>query len=147
MKKLTAAIPMALTVLATLVFGVLAGAVSYDQDFFISEALISAKKTVHTYMKSRQRPKVVVVGFGDGSLSTIASDRFDFTTGEGMTDNVIWAGGADRFLDYCPHDGCLAVEFSNSGELVRAVPWRVTDYMKIPPLEDFPYEHAVGVFG
>ena len=51
-----------------------------------------------------------------------------------LTAGLLWAGGEGMFREYCPERGCLAVEFSPTGDMVHAYPYRldeVDDWEKI----------------
>ena len=45
----------------------------------------------------------------------------------GLTSGLLWPGGEGLFREICPERGCLAVEFSSSGEVVHAYPYRLDD--------------------
>ena len=54
-----------------------------------------------------------------------------------LTAGLLWPGGEGMFREYCPERGCLAVEFSQSGDVVHAYPYRldeVNDWEKIVDL-------------
>ena len=44
-----------------------------------------------------------------------------------LTARLLWPGGEGLFRDICPERGCLAVEFSSSGEVVHAYPYRLDE--------------------
>jgi hypothetical protein len=49
------------------------------------------------------------------------------------------AGGLNQYLDYCPRYGCIAVEFTRAGKLVRAWPYR-PDLLASKETVSLPYE-------
>ena len=54
-----------------------------------------------------------------------------------LTAGLLWAGGEGMFREYCPERGCLAVEFSPTGDVVHAYPYgldEVDDWQKIVDL-------------
>ena len=54
-----------------------------------------------------------------------------------LTAGLLWVGGEGMFREYCPERGCLAVEFSPTGDVVHAYPYRldeVDDWEKIVDL-------------
>ena len=79
---------------------------------------------------------------------------------EELTAGMLWPGGEGMFREYCPERGCLAVEFSPAGDVVRAYPYRLDeldDWGKIVELprgtahpvqspELFPMPHAVRMY-
>ena len=46
---------------------------------------------------------------------------------EALTTGLLWAGGEGMFREYCPERGCLAVEFSPTGDMVHAYPYRLDE--------------------
>ena len=77
----------------------------------------------------------------------VAVARVEFLAGEELDDPVLMKGEIGTFLDQCPGRwGCLAVEYSRSGAVRRAYPFRPEDMMKANIVEesDYPYEHPLG---
>ena len=73
--------------------------------------------------------------------------RVEFIAGDELDDPVLMKGEVGTFLDLCPgHFGCLAVEYSRSGAVRRAYPFRPEDVMKANIVEesDYPYELPLG---
>lgn len=73
--------------------------------------------------------------------------RVEFITGDELDDPVLVKGEIGTFLDHCPGPwGCLAVEYSRSGAVRRAYPFRPEDVVKANIVEesDYPYEHPFG---
>ena len=72
--------------------------------------------------------------------------RLDLVAGGALEDPVLIKGEAGTFLDQCPAPwGCLAVEYSRSGEVSRTWPLRPEKIAQanIVPESDFPYEVAL----
>ena len=77
-----------------------------------------------------------------------------------LTAGLLWAGGEGMFKEYCPERGCLAVEFSPTGDVVHAYPYRLDeldDWRKIVdrprgtghPVQSpelFPMPHAARMY-
>ena len=76
-----------------------------------------------------------------------AASRIEFVAGSELIDPVLVKGEVGTFLDHCPGPwGCLAVEYSRSGSVTRAWPFRPEDIMKanIVAESEYPYEHPLG---
>ena len=77
----------------------------------------------------------------------VAAHRVEFLAGDAMADPVLVKGEVGTFLDHCPApSGCLAVEYSRSGAVSRAWPFRPEEIVRanIAPESDYPYEHPIG---
>ena len=55
-----------------------------------------------------------------------------------LTAGLLWPGGEGMFREYCPERGCLAVEFSQSGEVIHAYPYRLDEIDKWEKIIDLP---------
>ncbi len=55
-----------------------------------------------------------------------------------LTSGLLWPGGEGLFREYCPERGCLAVEFSQSGEVVHAYPYRLDELDDWDKIADLP---------
>ena len=64
------------------------------------------------------------VEFTDIPLGDVSRSRIEFVAGDSLHDPVLWYGGRFQFLDLCPHPGCLAVEYTTTGEVAHAWPFR-----------------------
>ena len=76
-----------------------------------------------------------------------AAARVEFLAGEELEDPVLVKGEVGTFLDHCPGPwGCLAVEYSRSGSVRRAWPFRPGEIAEtnVAPESDYPYEHPLG---
>ena len=76
-----------------------------------------------------------------------AAARVEFIAGDELDDPVLVKGEIGTFLDHCPAPwGCLAVEYSRSGVVRRAYPFRPEDVVEANIVEeaDYPYEHPLG---
>ena len=76
-----------------------------------------------------------------------ASARLEFLAGAQLADPVLVKGEVGAFLDHCPGPwGCLAVEYSRSGSVRHAWPFRPEEIAaaNISPVADYPYEHPLG---
>ena len=75
------------------------------------------------------------------------SKRVEFVAGNGLTAPILWTGGHFQFSEYCP-GGCLAVEYSRTGEVVHAYPLRLDELEKakdsVADRDEFPYEYNPG---
>ena len=55
-----------------------------------------------------------------------------------LTSGLLWAGGEGLFRDICPVEGCLAVEFSSTGEVVRSYPYRLGSLVESESIVKYP---------
>ena len=86
----------------------------------------------------------VFVEFTDIPLADVSRSRIEFAAGDALHDPVLWYGGRFQFLDLCPHPGCLAVEYTPTGEVAHAWPFR-PDELEEAGVDDeeYPYELAI----
>ena len=84
------------------------------------------------------------VDFTDIPRRDASRSRFEFVAGDGLHDSVLWYGGRFQFLDLCPHPGCLAVEYTPTGKVAHAWPFR-PDELEEAAVDDeeYPYELAI----
>ena len=72
------------------------------------------------------------------------SKRVEFVAGNGLTAPILWTGGHFEFSEYCP-GGCLAVEYSRTGEVAHAYPLRLDELEKakdsVADRDEFPYAY------
>ena len=82
-----------------------------------------------------------------------SAKRIEFIAADQLADPVLLGGGLGMFLEHCPpplHSGlpggCLAVEYSRTGEVSRVVPFRpqAIEAANIVSEEDYPSEHPPG---
>ena len=81
------------------------------------------------------------------SKEDISTSRFEFIEGNGFAAPILVQAGRGAFRDLCPGEhGCLAVEYSSSGEVLHAYPYRPEeiDAANIVSESEFPYEHPIG---
>ena len=83
------------------------------------------------------------VEFTDIPLGDVSLSRFEFVAGEALHESVLWYGGHFQFLELCPESGCLAVEYTATGEVAHAWPLRPHELKEAAVgYEEFPYELA-----
>ena len=82
-----------------------------------------------------------------------SAKRIEFIAADRLDDPVLLGGGLGMFLEHCPPlprsalpGGCLAVEYSRTGEVTRATPFRpqAIKASNIVSEQDYPYEHPPG---
>ena len=72
-----------------------------------------------------------------------AANRFEFVAGDALSGPILWHGGRYQFLEYCPDWGCLAVEFTATGQVAHAYPFRNDELEQAAAAaqsDEFPYE-------
>ena len=55
-----------------------------------------------------------------------------------LTTGLLWPGGEGLFREICPERGCIAVEFSSSGEVVHAYPYRLDELRDWEKMVELP---------
>ena len=72
-----------------------------------------------------------------------AANRFEFVAGDSLGGPILWHGGRHQFLEYCPDWGCLAVEYTATGQVAHAYPFRNDELEQAAAAaqsDEFPYE-------
>ena len=81
--------------------------------------------------------------FADVPPDSAVANRFEFVAGDALSGPVLWQGGRYQFLDYCPDEGCLAVEYTATGQVAHAYPYRTNELEQAANAassSQFPYE-------
>ena len=81
--------------------------------------------------------------FAEVPPDSAASNRFEFVASDALNGPILWHGGRYQFLDYCPDWGCLAVEFTATGQVAHAYPFRSDELEQAANAarsDEFPYE-------
>ncbi len=60
-----------------------------------------------------------------------------------LSSGLLWHGGNGLFREICLERGCLAVEFSDSGEVVHAYPYRLDELQDWPKIVQLPRKAAL----
>ena len=84
-----------------------------------------------------------LTGFSEVPPENAAANRIRFMAGATLHDPLLWYGGRFQFLDLCPGNGCLAVEYTDAGEVAHAWPYRPAEIERAAQAstaEEFPYE-------
>ena len=115
--------------LATFAYGVLVERYKLFPFPIISDGLKTWQTLHDIYFnkddgKRNNRNFVNFVHFADVPPERAATNRFEFVAGDALSGPVLWQGGRYQFLEYCPDWGCLAVEYTATGEVAHAYPFR-----------------------
>ena len=81
--------------------------------------------------------------FADVPPERAVANRFQFVAGDSLSGPVLWQGGRYQFLEYCPDWGCLAVEYTATGEVAHAYPFCNEELEQAAAeahSDEFPYE-------
>ena len=65
-----------------------------------------------------------LTGFSEVPPENAAANRIRFMAGATLHGPLLWYGGRFQFLDLCPGNGCLAVEYTDAGKVAHAWPYR-----------------------
>ncbi len=102
---------------------------------------VKTLQTLHTIHTSSNNGEFL--DFTEVPLDSTAANRFQFVQGDSLSGPILWQGGRYQFLDYCPDEGCLAVEYTATGEVTHAYPLRSTALEQAADAAysgEFPYE-------
>ncbi len=92
----------------------------------------------------RDTERGLFLEFADIPRRDVSRSRIEFVAGDGLHDSVLWYGGRFQFLDLCPDAGCLAVEYTATGEVAHVWPYRPYELEAAAVGdEEYPYELAV----
>ncbi len=98
------------------------------------------------YARAIQLPISDIWHITEMPADSVASSRIKLASGESLSDPVVMDGGRWRFGELCPQaDGCLAVEFSGSGEAGRTWPLQSLEIAESKIIARLPYEKTPGV--
>ena len=123
--------------LSTFAFGGLVG----KYQFFPYSVIESGWKTAEALFGADDRGRFL--RFSDVSPEDASIRRIDFVQGDSLSDPLLWFGGRFQFTEHCPEHGCLAVQFSKTGEVAHAWPYRPERLGQVADLsnsDDSPYE-------
>ena len=113
---------------------------------FATECAPVAKNSLKKMKRRFHMPRVICQAARVAHHDAAAA-RVEFTTGDKLNDLVLVTGEIGTFLDHCPGPwGCLAAEYSRSGQVSRTWPLRLEDVeeAKTTIESDYPYEHPLG---
>ena len=117
-------------------YGVLVG----KNQWFPYSIIVSGIKTESALLKTTS-DRGRFRKFIDVSPEIALPNRIEFIADNKLDDSVLWYGGRFQFTEYCPEYGCLAVEYTNTGEVAHAYPLRPDELEKAAvSSEEFPYE-------
>ena len=138
-----------LAVAATLTvfgYGVLVGKNQFFPYRIIADGIKTGQTLFDTSLK-QQWGAPHLRGFSEVALEDVATSRIRFMAEATLNDPLLWYGGRFRFLDLCPGDGCLAVAYTDTGEVAQAWPYRPIELEKAAlanTVDEFPYELPPG---
>ena len=138
-------LPQLLLVLAIALAAFAYGGLSLHYELFPYPVIADGIKTLQTLRELRftRKDDGLFVRFADVPPERVASNRFEFVAGDSLSGPVLWQGGRYQFLEYCPDGGCLAVEFTATGQVAHAYPFRndeLEQAANAAQSDEFPYE-------
>ena len=121
-------VPLVLLVLAATLtvfaYGVLVGA----YQIFPYRIIAAGIKTGLTLFDTPENATLShLTGFSEVRPDNAAANRIRFMAGARLHGPLLWYGGRFQFLDLCPGDGCLAVEYTATGDVAHAWPYRLVE--------------------
>ena len=138
-------LPQLLFVSALMLAAFAYGGLSLHYQLFPFPFIADGIKTLRTMHKvhTRKDDDGQFLRFADVPPERAASNRFEFVAGDTLSGPVLWQGGRYQFLEYCPDGGCLAVEFTATGQVAHAYPFRNDELEQAAAdaqSDEFPYE-------
>ena len=137
-------LPQLLLVLALALAAFAYGYLSRHYKLFPFSAIHNGVKTLRTLHKlSMRKDDGRFAHFAAVPPDNAASNRFEFVQGDAINDPILWQGGRYQFLEYCPDEGCLAVEYTATGQVAHAYPFRSDELEQAADAarsDEFPYE-------
>ena len=138
-------LPQLLLVLALMLAAFAYGGLGGHYQLFPFPFIADGIKTLRTMHKvhTRKDDDGQFLRFADVPPERAASNRFEFVAGDALSGPVLWQGGRYQFLEYCPDGGCLAVEFTATGQVAHAYPFRNDELEQAAATaqsDEFPYE-------
>ena len=136
-------LPQLLLVLAIALASFAYGGLAVHYELFPFPVLSDSLKTLNTLHKSIKKNYGRFARFAEVPPASAASHRFEFVAGDALSGPVLWQGGRYQFLDYCPDEGCLAVEYTATGQVAHAYPFRFNELEQAADAarsDEFPYE-------
>ena len=141
MKHLPQLLLMLAIVLAAFAYGYL----SRHYELFPFSIISDGVKTLQT---THEAHKEIDDGEFLGRFAAVPPDsaafnRFEFVASDALSGPVLWQGGRYQFLNYCPDWGCLAVEFTATGQVAHAYPFRPGELEQAAAAaqsDEFPYQ-------
>jgi hypothetical protein len=101
--------------------------------------LKAAKKFADaTWAQLRPKRSTDLITLADVPAELATKSRIKVNIPSASDRRYLLSGGPQRFLEYCPVNGCLAVILNKAGALVHAYPYRPAEYER--PFVDLPYE-------
>ena len=141
-------LPRLLLVLALALAAFAYGWLSCYYGLFPYQVISDGIKTLQS-LRGHTKEKRRIYGefghFADTPLEHAVTNRFQFVEGDSLSGPVLWEGGRYRFLEYCPDEGCLAVEYTATGEVAHAYPFRSEELEQAAAAaysDEFPYEQS-----
>ena len=120
------------------------GGISLHYELFPYPVIADGIKTLRTLREADTKKDYGLFSrFADVPPERVASNRFEFVAGDTLSGPVLWQGGRHQFLEYCPDWGCLAVEYTATGQVAHAYPFRNDELEQAAAAaqsDEFPYE-------
>lgn len=132
--------------IAILAFGY--GFLSSQKSLFPYSIIRDGHKTLTTLLKSFEHAAVKpfnLVGPSDVPNTDLPGSRVRYVGSRrdvaAATENVMFFGGPERFLDVCGGNGCIAVTMERDGRVVQAYPYLPKEIYAANKADDYKYEY------
>lgn len=124
-------------------YGVFVGVTrDYPYDV-IRSGVVTFKTWRHSVARTADRGQFL--HFSNVPRGDIAARRIERKVVADTAQTLLWSGGLNQFLEFCPDHGCLAVEIDKaSGDVLHAYPYRPYEIFAAKRIESRPYEVPLG---
>jgi len=147
LRRLATAASAAMFPVSLAVITFAAGLLFAQNEWFPATTVAEAQKTLTAVMLQLFRPFAAeqFKDFSGGAIKDIQKNRIVVRAPAppaAADEHFLISGGLHQYLEYCPDAGCIAVEFSRAGDLVRAYPYR-PEQLEANRIVSLPYEQVL----
>ena len=142
-EKIPAVLLLVATILATFAYGVLVGVHQLFPYRIIADGIKTGQALTNL---PENAGNLHLTGFSDVPPEDAAAHRIRNVAGSTRHGPLLWYGGRFQFLDLCPDYGCLAVAYTDTGEVAQTWPYRPTELERavqaaqVTTVEEYPHE-------
>jgi Arylsulfotransferase (ASST) len=143
-RRVLGAIAPAVFAVDIALIGLFGGCLSAEYKWFPYLVVVNAQKTMNSLWEQLFPPFAPeqFIDFSGGNPGDVERNRIVVRAPvpeAAASEHFLMTGGLYQFLDYCPGYGCIAVEFTRTGSLVYAYPYR-PDELAAHQIVSLPYE-------
>jgi len=116
-------------------------------ELFPYEIIVSGIKTAKVLLHSTiRKDRGAFKDFVEIAPEDATSHRINSIANQMFSSPVLFYGGRFQFSEYCPDEGCLAVQYSTAGEMTHAYPFKANEILQANISPNFAYEDTGFIF-